>query len=130
MKKLFLLFIILSFSLFSEELKMRKIKSIVIIEFESFHSQILQERKSESLFSGIDVDKILNDITSGTGKYSKEAKQATEMCEKDEKLKQGFYRLFDREELEEIAKQSAVKTNEKLKNEIRALYDVNSNIIP
>lgn len=90
MKKLFFLLIILSFSLFSKELEMRKIKSITIIEFESENSQILQESKSNSIFSGIDVDKILNDVVNGTGKYSKEAKLATEMCEKDIKLMQGY----------------------------------------
>ena len=83
MKKLFLLLIILSFSLFSEELEMRKIKSITIIEFESENSQIIQESKAESLFSWIDVDKILYEASTGTGRYSKEAKLATEMCERD-----------------------------------------------
>lgn len=124
MKKLFLLLIILSFSLFSEELEMRKIKSIVIIEFENENSQILQEKKSENLFSGINVDKILRDAFNGTGKYSKEAKLAREMCEIDKKLMQGYYRIFSKEELEQIAMQSVLITNEKLKNEIRALYNV------
>lgn len=111
MKKLFLLLIILSFSIFPEELKMRKIESIVIINFESENSQILQEKKSESLFSGIDVDKILREVSTGTGKYSKEAKLATEITKKDEKLKQEFYRFFSRDELEEIAKKSAAQTS-------------------
>lgn len=124
MKKLFLLLIILSFSLFSEELKMRKVESIVIINFESENSQILQEKKSENLFSGIDVDRILRDVSEGTGRYSKEAKLATEMCKRDKKLMQGYYRIFSKEELEQIAKESSLITNEKLKNEIRALYNI------
>lgn len=115
MKKLFLLLIIFSFSLFSEELKMRKIESIVIINFESENSQIIQEKKSNSIFEGVDVDKILNDVINGTGKYSKEAKLATEMCEKDEKLMQGYYRIFSKEELEQIVKESTDKTNKALK---------------
>lgn len=121
MKKLFFLLIILSFSLFSEELKMRKIKSITIIEFESENSQILQESKSKSLFSGIDVDQILYEASTGTGRYSKEAKLATEMCEKDIKLMQGYYRIFSKEELQQIANESAEKVNKALKNEIESL---------
>ena len=121
MKNLFFLLIILSFSLFSEELEMRKIKSITIIEFESENSQILQKSKSNSIFEGVDVDKILNDVVNGTGKYSKEAKLATEMCERDEKLMQGYYRIFSKEELQQIANESAEKVNKALKNEIESL---------
>lgn len=121
MKKLFLLLIILSFSLFSEELEMRKIKSITIIEFESENSQIIHESKSNSIFEGVDVDKILNDVVNGTGKYSKEAKLATEMCERDKKLMQEYYRIFSKEELQQIANESAEKVNKALKNEIESL---------
>lgn len=74
-----------------------------------------QEKKSNSIFEGVDVDKLLRDAFNGTGKYSKEAKLATEMCEKDEKLMQGYYRIFSKEELEQIVKESTDKTNKALK---------------
>lgn len=105
MKKLFLLLIILSFSLFSEELKMRKIKSITIIEFESENSQILKESKSENLFSGIDVEEKLRQSKHRADMYFQKTEQ----------------RLFDREVLKQIANESAEKTNEALKNEIESL---------
>ena len=105
MKKLFLLLIILSFSLFSKELEMRKIKSITIIEFESENSQILQESKSENLFYGIDIEEKLRQSKYRADMYFQKTEQ----------------RLFDREVLKQIGNESAEKTNKALKNEIESL---------
>lgn len=82
---------------------------------------VVQSEKSNSIFEGVDVDKILNDVVNGTGKYSKQAKLATELCKRDEKLSQGLHRLFTENELKEITNKSSTKTNEALKNEIESL---------
>lgn len=117
MKKLiFLLFVTFNFIIFSQELEMKKIESIVIINFEKDSLPIYQDKKS--LFDGIDVDQLLKDVFNGTGRYSKEAKLATKLTELELRNK----RLFDVEELERILNESSAKTNEKLKNDIRALY--------
>lgn len=117
MKKLiFLLFLTFNFIIFSQELEMKKIESILIINFEKDNSPVFLEKKS--LFYGIDVDRLLKEASEGTGRYSKEAKLATKLT----KLELRNKRLFDVEELERILNESSAKTNEKLKNDIRALY--------
>ena len=106
----------LNLIVFSEEMEMRKVESIVIINFEKDSLPIYQEKKS--IFDGIDVGRLLKEASEGTGKYSKEAKLATKLTELELRNK----RLFDVEELERILNESSIKTNEKLKNDIRDLY--------
>lgn len=93
-------------------------KALSLLTLRAKILKICSPGEFDNLFSGIDVDKLLRDAFNGTGKYSKAAKLATELCKRDEKLKQGLCRIFTKEELEQIAKESVLKTNEALKNKI------------
>lgn len=76
----------------------------------------------QSIFAGVDVDKLLEEAFNGNGRYSKAAKLAKQITDLELASKEKL--LFDRIVLEEVARESSLKTTDKLKEEIENLYKI------
>ena len=127
MKRLFFLMLLLTVVCFAENSNCNahkvhcdyvRIENVIVYNVKPLETSAVKQ----SIFAGVDVDKLLKEAFEGTGRYSKEAKLAKQMTDLELASKEKL--LFDRIVLEKIARESSLKTTDKLKEEIEILYKI------